>query len=38
MTEEGGDLLQVAYMGSITQSADFTEVKQVTIVCVDFVY
>ena len=35
LTEEGGDLLQVAHVGqhdSMTQPADLTEVKQVTIV------
>ena len=41
LTEEGGDLLlQVAHAGqhgSMTQPANLTKVKQVTIVCVDFV-
>ena len=41
LTEDGGDLLlQIAYAkqhGSMTQPVDLTEVKQVTIMCVDFV-
>ena len=40
LTEEDGDMLQVAHAGQhgyMTQPTDFTAVKQVTIVCVDFV-